>query len=144
MKGVRFDPGRAKAPPPAKPARPPEARASDSDLEAAADLLDGALVRGNDAAAADRTMQLRDLLSQAAPDASPRLTVRVWLALLDYMLHPEAEIRATTDRGRMENPEECGALVCPDHPWSADMVLVESIDYDNHSTLGWPDDDGTE
>ena len=114
---------------------------SDADVEAVSDLVNGALTRGDQDLAAARIVQLRELLPHAAPDASPRLAVRVWLALLDYMTHEEAEIRNAPDMGALLTPGECGALFTRS-PWAAHTVIFEACDFDGNSIFGWPDGEG--
>ena len=75
VKGVRYEPNRTVKPTPPKPASPPCAVpcVTVADVEAAADLADGALARGNQDAAEIRTVQLRGLLRQLPDDASRAL-----------------------------------------------------------------------
>lgn len=143
VKGKRHDPSQTTAPPPATTASPPEpvAYVPDVDVEAVADLVNGALARGNQDAAAARIVQLRGLLAQTGPDARPRLTVRVWLALLIYTLHEDAAIRNAPDMGALLTPGECGALFTA-WPWTAQMVIFNACDFDGHSIHGWPDGEG--
>ncbi|MEO6321849.1 MAG: hypothetical protein ABIR56_14250 [Polaromonas sp.] len=110
-----------------------------ADVEAVGQLADAALVQGNPYAAAVRTHQLRGLLADMAADASPRLSVRAWVALLDFMLHEEAKIKTHPDMGELLTPEECGALFGPACPWPAHVVVYEACDYDHNSLIGWPD-----
>jgi len=112
---------------------------SDAEVELISDLVNGALARGNHELAASRVLQLRERLALAAPDASPRLTVRVWLALLGYMLHKESEFRNAPDMDAMLTPGECGARVSPAWPWPAHTVIVEACDSERYSVNGWPE-----
>jgi hypothetical protein len=143
VKSVRADTRQTTKPAPATPASPPRpvAYVSDVAVEEMADLVNGALTRGDQDRAAARIVQLRELLPHTAPDASPRLTVRVWLALLDYMLHEEAEIRNAPDMGALLTPGECGALFTRS-PWAAHTVIFEACDFDRNSIIGWPDGEG--
>jgi hypothetical protein len=140
VKGARIDqPARPK---PERPAPPrPAAYVSDAQIEAAGDLADGALRRGDQFAADALILQLRELLPHCAPGASPRLTVRVWLALLVYLLHEDAAIRNAPDMGARLTPAECGELFHP-WPWPAHVVIFEACDFDRHSINGWPDGEG--
>ena len=140
VKGARIDqPARPK---PERPAPPrPAAYVSDAQIEAAGDLADGALRRGDQFAADGRIVQLRELLSHASPDASPRLTLRVWLALLDYVLHPEAEIRNAPDLGALMTPAELEAQF-KGSPWPPGLAIFWARDLDRYSINGWPDDEG--
>lgn len=119
------------------PAAPPRC-VSVADMEAVGDLIDGALNRGNQDAAAFRIMQLRTMFRQStdpANDESIRLTVRVWVALLDYAIHQTAEIRHAPNMGAYLTPGEIGA-------WAAHTVMWECCDFDNNAINGWPDGDG--
>lgn len=142
IKGGRFDSTRATTRPPVQPARPPEAMTyylADADIEAAGDALDGALRRGDKDRVAALSLKLRELLPDAAPGASPRLSVRVWLALLDYLLCPQAAIRTAPDMAAILSPEEVGTKFFPtEWPWSAGLVLFECADHDGYATRGWP------
>ena len=147
VKGNRQTPSQTTVPAAATPARAPKPPdyVPDADVEAVADLAHGALARGNQDTAAARIAQLRGLLAQTAPGASPRLTVRVWLALLAYTLHEEAEIRNAPDMGAYVTPGECGAMIggCSmEWPWPGSLVIFEACDFDGHSIHGWPDDEG--
>jgi hypothetical protein len=113
--------------------------ALDVEMEAAGDLIDEALACGNQYGAAIRTCRLRNLLRQATNDASPRLTVRTWVALLDYFLHPAADIRRTHNMGKLVTPCEFGSLVSPDAPWPAHVVLFDARDFDDDAINGYPE-----
>lgn len=144
VKGRRFEPGRIAEPTPVKPASPPQPvpQLSDADVEAVADLVNGALTRGDDDLAAARLLQLRELLPDTAPGASPRLPVRVWLSLLSYMLHAEAAIRNAPDMAELLTPEEVGTrFFPPGNAWPGHVVVFEACDFERYSVNGWPDDD---
>lgn len=129
---------------PTLPAQPPRAvaYATDDEVEVMADLVNGALARGSQDVAATRIGRLRELLSQSAPGAEPRLTLRVWLVLLVYMLHEDAEIRHAPDIEALLTPSEFGARVCKAWSWPANFVIYSACDFDNHSIIGWPDGEG--
>jgi hypothetical protein len=144
VKGMRADTIKPRQPTPPAPAKPTPAAlgARVAEIEALGDLTDGAVNRGNRPEAARRIMQLRLMFRQSdeIEDESARLTVLVWLALLDYMLHPEAEIRSATNTREYLTAGECGARigsgsVC----WPAHLVLFECCDFGNYSINGWPD-----
>ena len=142
VKGTRYEPGSTSKPAPARPATPARAapRVGIADVEAASDLLDGALARGNHDAANVRIIQLRGLLRQLPDDASPRLTLRVWLALIVYMLHEDAEVRNAPDVGALLTPGEFGARVCSTYVWPASVVLFEACDWDDNAIHGYAED----
>ena len=143
VKGARIDqPASPKPEPPAAPPRP-AAYVSDAQIEVAGDLADGALRRGDQFAADARIVQLRELLPHSAPGASPRMTVRVWLALLVYLLHEDAAIRNAPDMGALVTPEQVGTqFFPPGNAWPAHTVIYEACDFDGNSVFGWPDGEG--
>ena len=108
------------------------------EMEAAGDLIDAALARGNQYGAAIRTWQLRGLLRQATGHACPRLSVRVWLALLGYWLHEDAEVRHAPNMGEMLTPDGFGARV-GDGGTPAHVVLFDACDFDDDALHGWPE-----
>lgn len=140
VKGQRYEPGSTSKPVPARPAAPARTapRVSIADVENASDLVYGALARGNQDAAKAKIIQLRGLLRQLPDDASPRQTLRVWLALIEYMLHEEAEIRNAPDAGAILTPGEFGARVCSTYIWPAHVVLFEACDWDDSAIHGYP------
>jgi hypothetical protein len=148
VKGMRADTIKPRQPTPPAPAKPTPAAlgATVADMEAVSDWIDGAMNRGNQDAAEFRIIQLRLMLRQSEDkdDENIRLTVRVWLALLDYMLHPDAEIRHTPDMGAYLTPSEVGKLIAPGQcEWAAHTVLWEACDFDDDAVNGWPVEAGT-
>lgn len=141
IKAVRCESGSTRKPAPARPAAPAHAAPSVTitEVEAASDLVNGALARGNHDAANAKIIQLRGLLRQLPDDASPRQTLRVWLALIEYMLHEEAEIRNEPDVGAILTPGELGARVCSTYIWPAHVVLFEACDWDDSAIHGYPE-----
>ena len=107
------------------------------EMEAAGDLIDAALARGNQYGAAIRTWQLRGLMRQTTGDACPRLSLRVWLALLGYWLHEDAEIRHAPNMGELLTPGAFGARV--GDGWPAHVVLFDACDFDDDAIHGWPE-----
>jgi DNA-binding MarR family transcriptional regulator len=140
VKGVRYEPSRTAKPTIQKPASAARAMpcVTVADVEAMADLTDSALARGNQDAAETRIRQLRELLRQLPDDASPRLTLRVWLALVIYLLHEEAEIRHAPDVGALLTPCGFGARVGLGG-WPAHVVLFEACDWDDNAINGFPE-----
>ena len=110
-----------------------------NDVEHMGRLLDAALLQGNAYAVAVRTHQLRGLLADMATDASPRLSVRVWVALLDYILHKNAKIKTHQGMGEVLTPAECGAIFGPAWPWPGHVVVYQACDFYHNSLNGWPD-----
>jgi len=146
VKGSRYNPSRTAEPTPPKSASTARLAPSVSaaDMETLGELIGDALARGNQYGAAIRTWQLRGQLRQATDDASPRLSLRVWLALVGYMLHEDAEVRNAPDLGALLTPAECGARICPAGPWPAYVLLFEACDFDDDAINGYPEcpDDG--
>lgn len=140
VKGVRYEPKRIAKPTLSKPVSPARAvpGVTVADVEVLADLTDAALTRGNQDVAETTVKQLRGLLKQIPDDASPRFTLRVWLALVIYLLHEEAEIRHAPDLGTLLNPGEFGARVCL-LAWPAHVVLFEACDWDDNAINGFPE-----
>jgi hypothetical protein len=136
VKGARADTLKPRQPAPPAQAKPAPAAlgATVADFEAVGDLIDGALNRGNQDAAAFRVRQFRLMLRQHTPAAyeSIRLTARAWGALLDYLLHDEAEIRHTPNQGVYLTAGEIGPSPCG-------VVLWDCCDFDDISIHGWPD-----
>ena len=138
VKGARYTPNHDPAPErlPSLPEALP--CVLELEMEAAGDLIDAALARGNQYGAAIRTWQLRGLLRQATGHACPRLSVRVWLALLGYWLHEDAEIRHAPNMGEMLTPDAFGARV-GDAGTPAHVVLFDACDFDDDAIHGWPE-----
>ena len=140
IKGTRFTPNPTPDTHTSKTSQPSVAPCvSIVDLEVMGDLIDGALVRGNQDMAAIRITQLRGLLRQTQGDISLRLSLRVWLVLVDYMLHEEAEVRSATDVWTLLTPSEFGARACRKFPWPAHSLLYDACDFDDHGIYGYPE-----
>ncbi len=137
VKGSRFGTVLA-TPAPSQPRPAPDAVVP--ALEAAALLIDAALLAGNAYGAAIRTNRLRVGLRAAGECIEPCFSVGVWLALTDYVLHPEAEIRNTKDTGERLTPGQYGRRVSSAITWPAAEVLFQACDYDDCALNGWPDD----
>lgn len=137
VKGARADtitPRQPSPPAQAKPA-PVALGATVAAFEAVGDLIDGALNRGNQDAAASRVRQFRLMLRQSqnhAADESICLTARAWVALLGYMLHDEAGIRHAPNQGAYLTAGEIGTE-------PGGVVLWDCCDFDGNSIHGWPD-----
>lgn len=137
-KGNRFEPSRKPVPPvPKASSETPIASTSFTEIESVGEMVNAALLRGNHYGAAVRTWQLRGLLRQSIGDAGPRLTVRVWLSLLDYILHEDAEVRHAPDMGELLTPGEVGTRF-GDHATPAHVIHYEACDFDHDALNGWP------
>ena len=141
IKGTRFTFTPNPAPTPAKRVSQPDAEfpVVMANLEEVGDLIDSALTRGNQDTAAIRITQLRSLLREIQNVGSMRLSLRVWVALVDYMLHEEAEIRHATDVWTLLTPGEFGARACPNFPWPVQCVLYDTCDWDDNAIHGYPE-----
>ncbi|MDE2416461.1 MAG: hypothetical protein KGN32_01520 [Burkholderiales bacterium] len=147
VKGSRYDPSREVAAntPAAAIEVPPLPSVVLFEIEDAGAMVDAALIRGNQYGAAIRTWQLRELIRTPRHWLDyPRLSVRVWLSLLGYMTHQDAEVRNAPDMGTLLTPGEYGARWCPASPWAAHTVLCDACDWDDDALNGYPDqpDDG--
>ena len=116
----------------------PQHVVSDAEIEAAGALVDDCLTRGNQYGAVIRTWQLRALLRQTDNDASPRLSLRVWLALSDFWLGADAKIRHARNMGELLTPGEFGARV-GDGSTPAGVMLFEACDFDDNAINGYPE-----
>lgn len=137
VKGARADTLKPRQPSPPAQAKPSPVAlgATVADLEAVGDLIDGALNRDNQDAAAFRVRQFRLMLRQSQNHAAyegTRLTVRAWVALLNYVLHSEAEIRHAPNKGAYLT---AGEII----PLPGGVVLWECCDFDDNSIHGYPD-----
>lgn len=151
VKGNRFTPDHDPAPEPLPSLPEPLPLPSlpevwpgvlDFEIEAAGGLVDAALARGNPYGAAIRTWQLRDLMRQDPGNACPRLSVRVWLALLSFVLREDSAIRHALDLRARLDPGEFGARV--GGHWDADEVMLHACDFDDVAINGWPEYDDDE
>lgn len=91
------------------------------------------------ATAGEMLAELRTLLRRLKPDDTPRMALGVWLALTDYSMCPEAELRKATDLDTLLDPNGFAARVnpdCPDwgHFWLEDMAC----DWGGYAVNGWP------
>lgn len=158
IKGSRFDPTQATTPTAPKPATPDKAaaavpgvsvadfEAAVAEVEAAGAELDNALTTGDQAWADVMLQQVRDLLRILPDDAEPRLTLRAWLALVGWFIHPACDILKATDQATLLNPVNFGMRW---HGWANyhllnEHTLDQARDWNDISIKGWPtypDDD---
>lgn len=139
IKGSRFDPN--KPPTPAKPATTPRALpgVSVAEVEAVATLSNSALEQGNQVTAETPIVQTRALLRQLPDDARPRISLRVWLALVDYVLRDDADIRHALDLAALLTPDEFGQRVSVVAAWPSVHCLDHARDWNDYSLKGWPE-----
>jgi len=138
VKGSRFDPN--KPPTPAKPVTTPRALpgVSVAEVEAVATLTNSALEQDNQDTSENHIVQTRALLRQLPDDAKPRLSLRVWLALVDYVIRDDADIRHALDLAALLTPEEFGRRVSVVCVWPAVLCLDHARDWRDISMYGWP------
>lgn len=126
-----------------KPQAAPQVPPLVPDMEALGGLIDDAMDKGNQYGAAVRAFQLRRLMRHITDNDCPvRLTLRVWVFLLDYMLHEEADIRSAPVTGELLTAAEfCSSSAQSQSNWSPGSVLFEACDFDDNALNGWPDSD---
>lgn len=143
IKGARFDPKQATKPtaPATAPAAALVACVSVADVEAAGVELDSALSEGDQAWAGVMLQQVRDLLRLTHDDAKPRLSLRVWLALVDWFIHPGCAIHKAPDKAVLLNPVEFGMRWhgWDDYPLLNEHTLDQARDWNDYSIKGWPE-----
>ena len=140
IKTVRLEPEPPKT---IKPQAAPQVMPLVPDMEALGSLIDDALAKGNQYGAAVRAFQLRRLMRHITDNDCPvRLTLRVWVFLLDYMLHEEADVRSAIATGELLTASEfCSSSTQSMYHWSPGSVLFEACDFDDNALNGWPDGD---
>jgi hypothetical protein len=146
IKGSRFDPNQkaqSTAPPPVAAALAGELQA---EIEAAGVELDKVLTAGDLEWAAVMVQQVRDLLRKIPGDAMPRFSLRAWLALVDWFIHPACGILHTPDKAALLTPVEFGMRWhgWPNYPLLNEHTLDAACDWRDISIHGWPaypDDD---
>lgn len=153
IKGSRFDPNRGAQIVAAPHATPSTATADLQaellpEVEAAGAAIDQALATENGEWAALMVAQVRDLLRKIFDDAQPRLSLQVWLALVEWFIHPDCAIGKAPDKETLLTPAEFAMRW---HGWEIahDLnayALDQARDWDDRSINGWPecpDDDAT-
>lgn len=145
VKGMRYDPDEKTRPP--APARPAVAAkfgggpgvATLDAVRAVAAAVSSALAEGKQDQAATMFAPLRDLLRTLPGDALPRMPLRVWLALVKYSLHEDAEVRNSPDVCDVLNPEEFAQRVKNDGVKMGPVWLDFACDWSGYSVNGWPE-----
>ena len=89
--------------------------------------------------AGEMVVELRALLRRLPFGGNPCMALGVWLALTDYGMHPEAELRLATDLDTLLNPNQFAARVSPAYPnrgvhWLEDTAC----DWEGYGVNGWP------
>jgi hypothetical protein len=136
IKGSRFDPS---APPVVvKPEAPPVALVIVARVAAVANA---ALTTSTDFEhdLADLLAPLRDVLRQLPDNARPRMPLRVWLALVDWVLNEKSALRHATDLDSVLDPDEFAVRTMAQSPGVIWLELA--CDYRGFSITGLPDVD---
>lgn len=145
IKGSRFDPLQ-KSQPAAPTASTPAPAAADlgellAEVETTGDELDKALTENESEWAAVMVQQARELLRQIPSDAQPRLSLRAWLALVDWFIHPACDILQAPDKSTLLNPVQFGMRWhgWPEYPLMNEHTLDAACDWHDHAINGWPE-----
>lgn len=144
VKGSRFDPTQ----PTEAPTRPtPVATAAPAvtleNVESAGIELDASLTENDAAWAKLMVQQFRQLLRQLSDDAEPRLSLRVWLALVDWIIPPDLPVCRATNTTELLTPREFGLrwhYQLPPWPLLSHHTFNHACDWSDISINGWPDD----
>ena len=118
-----------------------------AEVETAGVELDNALTAGDQAWACVTIQQVRDLLRLTPDDAQPRLSLRVWVALCDYVLMLDGVLERATNPAELLTPIQfCGRWRPgqPTYPLQNHHTLSHACDWNDHAINGWPtypDDD---
>ena len=149
VKGARSNasPSPSTQPPnPAAAASPQKTRAGDSaqpsieSIEALARMANTALTNAPASSAAAIVAELRVALRGLTSfDVNLHMSMRVWLALVSWWMHPEAEERQTTDLEPVLTPNEfCARVSAPGLGRIGVVWLDVACDWDGYSITGWP------
>lgn len=149
VKGARFDPMQAITPitPKSAPVAIAVFTPSVDDVEEAGVELDNTLRKNDPAWAQVMVQNFRDLLRQLPDDAEPRLSLRVWLAMVDWIIPPGLAVCHAPDKDELLNPVQFGLRwhhPNPAFPLLGHHTLSHACDWGDISLNGWPqypDDD---
>jgi hypothetical protein len=151
VKGSRFDPNQpSKATAPKQATPTPAAAAipgeSLAEIEAAGVELDHALTAGDAEWAAVMLQQVREQLRSIPDDSEPRLSLCVWLELVDYFIHPDCAIHKAANKATLLKPFEFGMRWhgWDNYPLLNEHTLDQARDLNDIAVKGWPaypDDD---
>lgn len=149
VKGVRYDakqkdqPAKPSAAPGARPttsaSRPgaaPAPVASVATVERFARGTGAALAGSDQGQASDMLVRLRELLRALPDGARPCMPLRVWLALVDYMLEADAAVRQGHDADAILSPEEFAQRVSPELVALWGLWLDAACDWGGDSVNG--------
>lgn len=111
IKGTRFDPNQSTQPTMPTVSKP-DAEVADTaaelltEVEAAGVSIDQALATCDEEWASATVTFTRDLLRKISDDAQPRMSLRVWLALVEWFIDPDSAIVKAPDQAAMLTPVE--------------------------------------
>ena len=149
IKGVRFDPSQSSTPPPkqasANPAPPPESSPAPAmvllrEVELAARCCAIALRGTDESSAALLVNELRQRLRQLPPEAQPAMPLRTWVALVDWALHEQSEVRRFESQDAALTPDDFAMLVNAALPGAGASWLFEACDWSGYAEHGLPVD----
>ncbi len=91
------------------------------------------------AAAAEMVAELRALLRRLPFGGQPRMALGVWLALADYTLHKDAELRRAIDLDTLLTPNEFAVRLNDNCPSAGGWWLEDTAcDWEGYAVNGWP------
>ena len=151
VKGVRFDPNYIAPAQPAPAAPPPVNPAPQTHAETEQKLTRAAEVAAKCVGIALRVdglasippliAELRDVLRELPPGAQPEMPLRVWIALVDWVLRVDAEVRSHPDQDQVITPAQFSALVTLAGDADGLGWLNEACDWHDYSLLAEPSED---
>ena len=153
IKGSRFDPMQIAKPPkitPSIPAQSASAGLADSlaKVEAIGAELDRALTAGEQAWTGVMIKEMRDSLRNMGlkfdPDdkAEPRLSLRVWVALTEYVFLTDDLLERASNRGELLTPVQFDVRRLPNsptYPLQNHHLLSHACDWNDFAITGFPD-----
>lgn len=91
------------------------------------------------AAAAEMVIELRALLRRLPFGGEPRMALGVWLALTDYSMHKDAELRRAIDLDTLLTPNEFAVRLNDNCPSAGGFWLEDTAcDWEGYAVNGWP------
>jgi hypothetical protein len=146
VKGSRFDPNQPTKPTNTRPAKPPTVAAAMlgdllAKIETAGANLDKALTEGDKDRKDVMIQQVRELLRAIPDDAQPCLTLRAWLALVDWIIHSDCQILRAPDKSAMLTPVQFGMRWhgWENYPLMNEHTLDHARDWGDIAINGWPE-----
>lgn len=91
------------------------------------------------AAAAEMVIELRALLRRLPFGGEPRMALGVWLALTEYSMHKDAELRRAIDLDTFLTPNEFAVRLNDNCPGAGGWWLEDTAcDWEGYAVNGWP------